>query len=175
MTPDEPPVAAGSLPSAPSAPPTEKAASGRYVDPAGASRLGPSLSPAALDAIQRLVDALAAEEPDPHATAAGHEPPAELDDVVRHLRDPDRAARPVVRLAQLAVQLRLERDNLHVALETNRTIGVAVGVLMALRQLTHEDAFELLVSISQNHNRKLREVAEAVVRTGLLPGAEDLD
>ncbi len=145
-------------------------ADGRGRVTARTPRPAASVSPEALAALERLVEVLTAEGVEPAAGVRDQNPPPELDAVVRHLRSPDRAARPVVRLAQLAVALRLERDNLHLALETNRTISAAVGIIMALHHLTHDDAFDLLVSVSQNHNRKLRDVAEAVLRTGLLPG-----
>ncbi len=61
--------------------------------------------------------------------------------------------------------------NLEKALETNRRIGMAVGVIMATYRLTPERSFEMLRLASMNRNRKLRDVAEAVVTTGSL----DLD
>lgn len=60
-------------------------------------------------------------------------------------------------------------NNLDIALRASRQIGTAVGVLMALRKVDAETAFELLSRTSQELNRKLREVAEDVVRTGALP------
>lgn len=58
--------------------------------------------------------------------------------------------------------------NLEKALETNRQIGMAVGVIMTTYGLTPERSFELLRLASMNHNRKLRDVAESVVLTGSL-------
>lgn len=58
--------------------------------------------------------------------------------------------------------------NLEQALETNRRIGMAVGVVMATNRLTPERSFELLRRASMNGNRKLRDVAESVVRTASL-------
>lgn len=77
-------------------------------------------------------------------------------------------------LALLARQLTalltdVRADNLEAALRTNRTIGVAVGVLMSTRQVTADEAFRLLRRTSSTSNRKLREVAEDVVVTGRLP------
>ena len=54
-------------------------------------------------------------------------------------------------------------------LESNRTIGTAVGVLMATYRLTAQQGFQLLVKASQDHNRKLRAVAADVASTGKLP------
>ena len=58
--------------------------------------------------------------------------------------------------------------NLEKALETNRQIGMAVGVIMTTYRLTPERSFELLRLASMNRNRKLRDVAESVVLTGAL-------
>lgn len=60
-------------------------------------------------------------------------------------------------------------DNLRVALTTSRTIGAAVGIVMIDRQLGQEPAFQYLREVSQAHHRKLREIAEDVVRTGVVP------
>ena len=61
--------------------------------------------------------------------------------------------------------------NLESALQTNRQIGTAIGILMAHRLLTSEQAFELLRQTSQNLNRKLHDVAAEVTLTGTLPEA----
>lgn len=55
------------------------------------------------------------------------------------------------------------------AVESNRQVGIATGVLMALRKLDADAAFELLRSTSQQTNRKLSEVAQVVSATGTLP------
>jgi GAF domain-containing protein len=55
------------------------------------------------------------------------------------------------------------------ALQSNREIGVAVGVLMARYGLTREQAFDLLRIGSQRSNRKLAELAAEVADTGLAP------
>ncbi len=60
-------------------------------------------------------------------------------------------------------------DNLEKALESNREIGIAVGIIMAYRKLTREDAFNVLRVASQNSNRKLRDLAAEVADTGALP------
>jgi AmiR/NasT family two-component response regulator len=56
--------------------------------------------------------------------------------------------------------------NLRAALATNRRIGMAIGILMALRKVSEEEAFELLRQASSTRNVKLRVIAEEVVRTG---------
>ena len=55
------------------------------------------------------------------------------------------------------------------ALDSNREIGVAMGILMANGKLTAQQAFEQLRTASQNFNRKLRDVAADVALTGMLP------
>ena len=72
--------------------------------------------------------------------------------------------------ASVAVEAALERESstqLRVALDTNRTIGAAVGILMATHNLPQEDAFAMLSAASQRVNRKLRDLAaDIVARTG---------
>jgi hypothetical protein len=59
--------------------------------------------------------------------------------------------------------------NLRSALDSSRQIGAAIGILMAHHRVTQDDAFELLRRTSQQLQRKLRDVALAVVETGALP------
>lgn len=58
--------------------------------------------------------------------------------------------------------------NLERALDSNRQIGMAMGILMATHRVTGGDAFALLRIASQNSNRKLAVVAEEVIHTGAL-------
>jgi hypothetical protein len=62
-------------------------------------------------------------------------------------------------------------SNLERALQTSREIGTAMGILMALHQVTREQAFDLLRIASQRTHRKLRDVAEVVVETGAVPSS----
>lgn len=55
------------------------------------------------------------------------------------------------------------------ALQSNRRIGIAMGILMNRDLLTDEQAFELLRRASQYLNVKLRDLAEQVIETGDLP------
>ncbi|MCW2538359.1 MAG: hypothetical protein JWN95_84 [Frankiales bacterium] len=64
-----------------------------------------------------------------------------------------------------------QASNLSAALLTNRQIGVALGVLMAHRKITQDEAFTLLRTSSQSLHLKLRDVAAEVVETGTLPDA----
>jgi ANTAR domain/GAF domain len=73
--------------------------------------------------------------------------------------------------ASLAVSEMLAQDradNLMRALESNREIGVAMGVLMHRHQLTREQAFDVLRVASQDSNRKLADIAVEVANTGVL-------
>ena len=58
--------------------------------------------------------------------------------------------------------------NLERALESNREIGVAMGILMHEHRLTRAQAFDLLRVASQDTNRKLADVAQEVADTGVL-------
>jgi tetrahydromethanopterin S-methyltransferase subunit F len=57
-------------------------------------------------------------------------------------------------------------DHLERALASNRRIGIAIGILMAVRQLTEEEAFRVLQQASSRRNTKLRDIAEEVIYTG---------
>jgi hypothetical protein len=73
--------------------------------------------------------------------------------------------------AALALSGAAARDrvtNLQRALASNRRIGMAMGVLMAVHKITDDDAFTLLRIASQNTNRKLIDVADEVIATGAL-------
>jgi len=60
-------------------------------------------------------------------------------------------------------------EQLEGALQSNREIGMAIGVLMGRGGMTQDEAFALLRRASQHLHRKLREVAAEVVDTGQLP------
>lgn len=66
-------------------------------------------------------------------------------------------------LQEQVAKLQAERDHLTIALETSRQIGTAVGILMATRELAADEAFGLLLRVSNTTGRKLREIAEEVV------------
>ncbi len=54
------------------------------------------------------------------------------------------------------------------ALQSNREIGVAMGILMFQHRFTREEAFDVLRVASQNSNRKLADLAAEVADTGTL-------
>lgn len=74
-------------------------------------------------------------------------------------------------VALLAAARQDKADHLTRALETNRQIGIAIGILMAHGKLTSQQAFDQLRVTSQNCNRKLKDIAADVALTGALPPA----
>jgi hypothetical protein len=77
--------------------------------------------------------------------------------------------------AALAVRSDLHHQdvaNLRAALQSNRQIGTAVGILMATERVTEDDAFALLRQASNQLNRKLADIAGQVTLTGVLPDSE---
>jgi AmiR/NasT family two-component response regulator len=62
-----------------------------------------------------------------------------------------------------------QAGDLRRALDTNREIGVAVGMLMTHHRLTRDQAFDLLRVASQHQNRKLRDIAAGVAEGGTFP------
>jgi GAF domain-containing protein len=67
-------------------------------------------------------------------------------------------------------RVRERAENLEKALESNREIGIAVGILMARGPQSREQAFDALRRASQHLHVKLRDVAGTVAETGELPG-----
>jgi GAF domain-containing protein len=60
-------------------------------------------------------------------------------------------------------------ENLEEALESNRLIGMATGILVERHKLTAQQGFALLRTVSQHSNRKVVDVAESLVTTGEVP------
>jgi GAF domain-containing protein len=54
-------------------------------------------------------------------------------------------------------------DNLSRGMASRQVIGQAVGLLMAQRRFTGDEAFELLKSASQRSNEKLRDIAHRLI------------
>lgn len=72
-------------------------------------------------------------------------------------------------LAVLGAAARQRADHLQQALLSNRNIGVAMGILMALHKITRDRAFDLLCVYSQRTNRKIADLAAEIAETGELP------
>ena len=77
-----------------------------------------------------------------------------------------RAGADVARLTDNLALADVELGHLRTALATNRRIGMAIGILMALRKIGEEEAFDPLRRASSHLNVKLRLVAEDVICTG---------
>src|SRR5215203_559540 len=76
-----------------------------------------------------------------------------------------------IALAGLAAARQVEQ--LTSALESNRTISRAVGIVMADHHLPESEAFSHLVRESQHSNRKLREIARDVTAEATLTCCQD--
>lgn len=74
--------------------------------------------------------------------------------------------------AAISLQLAAVEDhaeNLQQAMQSNRRIGIALGIVMGEYRVTDTAAFNMLRVVSQNQNRKPRDVAEDVALSGTLP------
>lgn len=60
------------------------------------------------------------------------------------------------------------------ALQSSRSIGEAIGILMSRYGESEEDAVQRLVKASQDRNIKMRELAQHVITVGELPDAKSL-
>jgi hypothetical protein len=68
-----------------------------------------------------------------------------------------------VSIAMAALERGEEASTLRRGLESNREIGKAIGLLMAMHNISDDQAFEMLSKVSQEMNIKLAEVASQVV------------
>lgn len=71
--------------------------------------------------------------------------------------------------AAIALEHAQEVEGLERAVRARETIGQAQGILMERHRITRERAFSMLRDASMARNVKLRQVAETVVETGVLP------
>lgn len=69
---------------------------------------------------------------------------------------------------------RREIEQLRGALTARGVIGCAAGILMAHRGCSFDEAFATLVDASQRSNRKLRDIAAAIVADGASRARDDL-
>ena len=77
---------------------------------------------------------------------------------------------PFAALAVQSVVHQQDVTNLEAALTSSRQVGTAIGIIMARDLVSSDEAFERLRRVSQDFNRKLRDVAADVALTGDLPG-----
>jgi AmiR/NasT family two-component response regulator len=66
------------------------------------------------------------------------------------------------------IRAQQEIAGLTAAVQSNRVIGVALGILVERHDISPETAFAYLRRLSQDNNRKLRDLAEELVRSGTL-------
>lgn len=81
-----------------------------------------------------------------------------------------RQASIALRNAHTYVAARELAENLNEAIRTRDMIGQAKGILMERENLSDEDAFNMLRTISQERNIKLREVARLLIEETLHKG-----
>lgn len=98
---------------------------------------------------------------------------------IRSRPSPDRAQSPERLLPETTEEYLLDAlerldasemraDHLTHALVHSRTIGAAIGVLMAMEKVTEAEAFDRLREASMAQNRKLHLLAQEVVDRGSL-------
>ena len=83
--------------------------------------------------------------------------------------DDEAVADILARHASVAVAAARRIENLATALDARKVVGQAMGILMERYSLDESRAFEVLKRYSQNHHRKLRDVAEELIGTRELP------
>ena len=86
--------------------------------------------------------------------------------------DDQAVAHVMARHAAAALSKARTTANLWHAIDARKRIGQAQGILMERYDLTEDQAFQVLLRYSQHNNIKLREVAEELVATRSLPGAD---
>ena len=74
--------------------------------------------------------------------------------------------------AAVAIAASRKQANLIRSVATRQLIGMAQGILIERHKLTPDQAFELLVRVSQHRNTKLRDVADRLVQSGHLDSPE---
>jgi len=71
------------------------------------------------------------------------------------------------------IALEKEVDGLKAALGTRTLIGKAMGVIIEREGVNETEAFEMLKTMSQHRNVKLRDVAARLAEKAQPPGAEE--
>ncbi len=72
----------------------------------------------------------------------------------------------LARLREQLAKYEAEIANLKIALQTARTIGMALGIIVAGEKVTPNEAFAHLSKLSNKLNTKVHNVADAIVLTG---------
>jgi hypothetical protein len=71
--------------------------------------------------------------------------------------------------ASIALAYTDQIANLRTAIDSRKVIGEAIGILMERHRLTDDQAFERLISASQNQHIKLRDIAARITESGEEP------
>ena len=100
------------------------------------------------------IDALQGRSADDHRRIGDLEERADLDGEL------------IAELRAEGILSREQTANLEEALRSSRKIGAAMGIVMANRRVGEDAAFEILRKASQDSNRKVRVIADEIVRTG---------
>ncbi len=89
---------------------------------------------------------------------------------VREFDEDDIAVAQILgRHASVALSIARREENLLTAIDARHLIGLAQGILMERYGLSADKAFAVLRRYSQDHNIKLRELADRVINTRELP------
>lgn len=91
-----------------------------------------------------------------------------------HALDMDQMALGGIFAAHAAIALEdacnsTKAENLALALQSNRRIGMAMGILIATHHVNEQQAFDLMRVTSQTSHVKMHQVAEEIILTGALP------
>jgi signal transduction protein with GAF and PtsI domain len=86
--------------------------------------------------------------------------------------DDEAVAHILARHASVAVATARHEENLAQAVDARKLVGQAMGILMERYDLDSERAFEVLRRYSQDGNVKLRDVAQQLIDTRILPAKQ---
>ncbi len=74
--------------------------------------------------------------------------------------------------ASVALKAAISEAGHEAAIRSRDVIGQAKGIIMERQGLSADEAFDLLREISQRENRRVRDIADEIARTGEIPGGE---
>ena len=85
--------------------------------------------------------------------------------------DDQAVAHVLARHAAVAIAAARKEENLWQAVDARQLVGQAQGILIERFGIDPERAFQVLIRHSQNSNRKLHDIARALIETGNLPNS----
>jgi hypothetical protein len=77
-------------------------------------------------------------------------------------------AAALAREQRVTAALDVENTNLHIALQTSRQIGMAMGIIMSRHKVTDATAFGMLREVSQHTHRTVRDIALDIIEQGCI-------